>query len=140
MKIRDDRVYKLTWTATAQAGSPHAPDTIELIDQAENVIATLGTDEAINVLEASRITAEYNTDDETNATVDFTFDIIAGTIDPPSRTLHDPYVTLATAISNDTAKSVPITPGPQWLRASLTIATADMTAGKNAILYIRVIV
>ena len=139
MRIRDDRIYKLTWTATTQAGSPHAPDSTELIDQEGNVKATLAADAPINVLNASRITVEYNTDDETDATVDFTFDIIAGTLDEPDRSIHEPYSTLCTAIAKDKAKSVPITPGPQWIKASLTIATKDMTAGKSAYLYIRVI-
>lgn len=139
MRIRDDRIYKFTWTAKAIAGSPHAPDSTELIDEAGNVKATLAADAPINVLNASRITAEYNTDEETVGTVDFTFDIIAGVLDAPSRTLHDPYSTLCTAIAMDKAKSVPITPGPQWLRASLTIATTNMTAAKSVYLYIRVI-
>lgn len=138
MRIRDDRIYKLTWTAK-NIGGPYAPTSTELIDQDGNVRATLAADAPINVLNASRITAEYNTDEETDNTVDFTFDVIAGVMDDPSRTLHDPYSTLCTAIANDKAKSVPITPGPQWLKGSLTIATTNMTALKSVYLYIRVI-
>jgi len=138
MRIRDDRIYKITWTAKA-IGTKHAPDSVELIDEAGNVKATLASTASINVLNASRITAEYNTDEETDNTVDFTFDVFGGVIDPPDTALHDPYSTLCTAIAMNKAKSVPITPGPQWLKAALTIATKNMTAAKSVYLYVRVI-
>lgn len=138
MRINKDRVYKITWTAKA-IGGPYAPTATALIDPAGTILKAFSADEPLNFLRASRITIEYDTDEETDGTVDFTFDVIAGAIDAPDRTKHDPYATLVTAIAKDKAKSVPVTPGPEWFRFNLTIATTNMTAAKSVYLYIRII-
>ncbi len=141
MRIKRKRLFKYTWTGTAgdDTADMIVPDTIEMVDPGDGstVIKTLGADEAVNIVGASRITVQYDTDEITGAAT-FDFHALTDVFDSGISTKHTAYSTLDSAKPKDNIRAVPVTPGPTWIKLRID-ANADFGDGESVYCYMLVI-
>lgn len=141
MKLHKHRLYKYTWTGTAgdDTGDLKLPDTIEMVNpnNPTDVIKALGTDEAVNVLLATRLTVQYDTDEITGAAT-FDFHVLGDVYNATVGTKHTAYFTLDSAIPKDNIRPVPVTPNLLWAWLRLD-ANANFGDGESVYCYLMIL-